>query len=865
MKRTLDNGLRLVVEERATAPVVALQMWVQVGSADESDAEAGLAHVHEHMLFKGTDDLGVGQIAAEVEAAGGEINAWTSLDQTVFHLVISSRFWERGLTVLADAIRRPSFDAEELAREREVVLEELRQAGDIPSREVSRRLLAAAYTVHPYRRPVLGDLETLERLGRDDVLAFYRSRYRPENMVLAVAGGVEAAAVASAVEQLLGDWRAVGPAATVERPVEPSQEGLRAVVATDRIHEAHLALAFHVPEVTHADVPPLDVLSLLLGQGTSCRLNQEVRRRRRLVTDVQAFTYTPGDPGLLLVSATTTPDKVPEALSGLLEELFRLGREPVGDDELRKARTMVEADAVFQRETAEGAARRLGYWESVAGDPHGEAAYMEAATRVGAEDVLRVAARYLRPENLTVSLLVPEPGEGEAGPDEAAVERAAHGAWGRVQARYADVALPAPAGAVAAVTLDNGLRLLVLEDRSVPVVALRALFRGGLRHETKDTAGIHTFLAELLTQGTATRSAEEIARAVDALAGSLTGFSGRNSFGLSGEFLARDFEAGFELFSDSLLHPSFPPDEVEKLRSLLLEEVRAQEDNAPGLVFRTFSEALFGEHPYHLDVMGTADSLSRMTAAQLAEHHAACFSAGRATLAVVGAVDPVQVVRLARRHFEADTRQAAPPPTVAQWEPPKAPRVVVRHRAQAQAHFVLGFAGVTIDDPDRFALEVLSTVLGGQGGRLFVEVRERRGLAYAVTSINLEGVEPGYLAVYAATAPERLAETVEAVRAVLAGVVEEPLPEAELTRARRYLVGAHDIGLQRAGALASTMAFDGAFSLGHDAWRRYADAVRAVTAEDVQRVAQRVLRLDAPTLAVLAPEGTTVPGAEEGE
>jgi len=647
----------------------------------------------------------------------------------------------------------------------------------------------------------------------------------------------------------------------VERPAEPAQDALRTVVATDRIHEAHIALGFHLPAITHPDVPALDVLALLLGQGASCRLNQEIRRRRRLVTDVQAFTYTPSDPGLLLVNATTTPERVLAGVSGLTEELFRLAHEPVPADELRKARTMVEADAVFQRETAEGAARRLGYWESVSGDPHGEIAYLEAASRVGAEDLMRVASTWLRPENMTASLLVPEE---EGPPDAAGVEQVVRESWDRVAARYADVALPPRAGQVTALTLDNGMRLLVVEDRSVPIVTLRAVYPGGLRYETPERAGIHTFLAEMLTHGTATRSAEEIARAVDVLAGQLSGFSGRNSFGLSGEFLARDFQAGFALFAESLIHPTFPPDEVEKLRSLLLEEVRAQEDNPAGLVFRAFAEALFGDHPYHLDMVGTPDSLSRLGRDDLAAHHARFFPPGGATLAIIGDVDPAQAVREARRHFDADRRAGEPPPGVEPWQPPSKPVVVHRAKEQAQAHFVLGYAGVTIEDPDRFALEVLATVLGGQGGRLFLDVRERRGLAYSVTALNLEGVEPGYFAVYAATAPQRLEETVAAVRDVLGSVRDAPLPDAELARARHYLVGAHDIGLQRIGALASTMAFDEAFGLGYDAWRSYADGIRAVTAADVQRVARRIL-VDESTLAVLAPKGTQVPGLSTGD
>ncbi len=856
VKRTLDNGLRVVIEERASSPVVALQLWVQAGSADESDAESGLAHVHEHMLFKGTERRGVGEIAGEIEAAGGDINAWTSLDQTVFHVVISSRWWKRGLDVLADAVMAPAFDGGELDKERDVILEELRSARDLPSREVSRQLFERAFAGHPYARPVLGVHETLAKFDRDDVLAFYRKWYRPENVVLSVAGGLDADDVMSEVGRLLGDWKGDEPKRPVAAPAEP--DGLRVVVGRDSISEAHVAMGFAVPEAKHPDVPALDVLAILLGQGESCRLNQEVRRRRQLVNGVQAFAYTPRQPGLMMVSATTQPDRLEGAVAGLLDEVFRLRHERVPAEELDKARTMVEADTVFQRETVEGAARRMGYWESVAGDPNAEESYLAAVRAVGPDELLRVANTYLTPHRLTVSALLPKDG---GGPDKAALEAAVAATEARVAARYSDNA-PDKTGAVVDLTLDNGLRLLVVEDRAVPIVAVRALFPGGLRYETKDTAGIHNFLAEMLTLGTPERSAEELAKAVDAMAGSLQGFSGRNSFGLSGEFLARDFRQGLELFAGCMLRPAFPSDEVDKTRALLLEDVRAQEDNPSGIAFRAFGKELFGDHPYALDVLGTMDSLSRLDGRALREHYERHFPPSAATLVVVGAVDSTEVVREVRRHFEADSRKAAPPAPLAPWPPPDQPRSVLRTKDRSQAHIVVGFPGTTIAAPDRFAVEVLSTLLGGQGGRLFLELRERRGLVYSVTSVNLEGIEPGYFAVYAATSPDKAAEAVSAIEQVLRSLAEAPPSAEELQRARRFLVGAHDIGMQRIGAVASTVAFDAAFGLGALAWHGYAERIQTVTAQDVQDVARRHLDLSTRILVVVGPEGTALPDGQ---
>src|SRR5216684_3662613 len=184
LRHRLPNGLTVLVEENHAAPVAALQVWVRVGSADELPGEAGLAHLHEHMLFKGTARRGPGEIASSIEGCGGEINAWTSFDQTVYHVVVASQFLAQGMDVLADAITSAAFDPEELRREIEVVCEEIKRSLDSPTRKLSKELFATAFTRHPYGRPVIGSEESVRSFTREGILRFYRRWYQPENCVL---------------------------------------------------------------------------------------------------------------------------------------------------------------------------------------------------------------------------------------------------------------------------------------------------------------------------------------------------------------------------------------------------------------------------------------------------------------------------------------------------------------------------------------------------------------------------------------------------------------------------------------------------------------------------------------------------------
>jgi zinc protease len=859
----LPNGLSVVIEENHVAPVVALQAWVNVGSADEPPEFAGIAHVFEHMLFKGTARRGVGQIAREIEAAGGEINAWTSFDQTVYHVVLASRFVETGLDILADALQSSAFDADELQRELKVVLEEVKQGEDTPSRVLSQALFSTAYARHPYRRPVIGTAKTVKSFTRDALVAFFRRHYVARNMTLVVVGDVDGARLEKRIAALFGkmapgDDKAALPA----RTKEPEQRAPRLRVVASDVKEAQLSLAFHVPGVAHEDVAALDLAAVLLGQGESARLTTTLKRERQLVSDAYAYAYTPRDPGLFVAGASLAPKELPRAAEALAAELFRLVEEPVTQAELDKARAIIESDTVYQKETVEGQARKLGFFETVAGGIEREAEYLRAVRHATPESIRAALGRYLTRENLTLAVLAPPSVAKDGFGDKllARIDRGRTLAADRWRPRRALPPAVAASTAPVRVRLPSGVRLVVQRDPSVALVAMRAVWPGGLRLEDEKTNGVGHLISQLLVRGTATRPGDAVVRELESLAGGIGGFSGRNSTGLRVEALARHWERALELLADCVLHPRFADDEIEKERRQILEEIRTRDDNVSSEAFRLFQRALFPKHPYRLDVVGTAESVTGLTRRRIVDHYRDAMPLDRLVVSIVGDVDPEAVVERARALFGAEpapstatpARSAAP-----KLEPPRAPDepiFVERKRQKQQGHIVHGFLGTTLHDPDRYALEVLSTILSGQGGRLFVELRDKKGLAYRVSAFHVEGVEPGYFAVYIATSPENIQVALDGIRDELARAVASPPSQEELDRAKRYLVGGHDISLQRRSALAAQLAFHAAYGLPDDEHLKYADRVLAVTAADVQRVARRFLDPRRSVTAIIRPD-----------
>lgn len=852
----LNNGLEVVLEENHAAPVVAFQAWVKIGAADEPPALAGIAHVFEHMLFKGTKKRGVGQIAREVESSGGEINAWTSHDETVYHLVLASRFFDTGLDILADTLMNSSFDAAELERERQVVLEEIKQGLDDPERQAGQGLFQSVFDIHPYGRPIIGNETTVRKLRREDILAFFAKNYVASNVTLVVVGDFDAVAAKKKIAQAFStmpEGSPVGP-----RPSQPEQNALRVQAGSRDVKEAQLLFGFRTPAINHPDIAALDLLAVLLGQGESSRLNLEVVRNRQLATNTSAYLFSARDPGALVIGVSLSPSRIEDATRAVLDEAFRLTQEDIRPEELAKARTILESDRVYDKETVQGYARKLGFFSAIAGDPNFEEHYLAALQKSTAADLRRVAAQYLRAANLTIYVQAPErkasKQQDKADRVAARVRKVAEAAETRASARFArSTAIVPDSDRVIRHVFPSGLKLLILRDSSVPVVALRATWVGGLRYEDDRSNGISNMLAALLARGTKTRSAEQIMTEVEGMAGSLTGYAGRNSLGLQAEFLSRYFDRGLDLVADCLLNATFSEDELEKERRIVLDDIRAQEDNLGQVAFKLFHSTMWSKHPYRLDPMGTTQSIAGLTRRKLINHYRQRYNTSNLTIAVVGDVDPARVRAKVAAVLGETPDQRLERPTVPVEPSRTEPAQVFKFLSKEQAHFVLGFQGVGFASPDRFPLEVLAYALSGQGGRLFTEIREKRALAYRVSAFSMEGIDPGYFAVYLASSPDNLEEAVKVVRQELHAAAEKGISVDELARAQRYLIGVHAIGLQRKSAIAAALAFHEAYGQGWKSYRQYGDNIMKVRIEDVARVARKYLDPQREVTAVVKP------------
>jgi zinc protease len=492
-------------------------------------------------------------------------------------------------------------------------------------------------------------------------------------------------------------------------------------------------------------------------------------------------------------------------------------------------------------------ARKLGSAQLAAGDPSFEDAYLARIASATQDELLRAAQEWLDPARISVVAVMPEAAPALA---PAGVEAAVAGGVSRTARRFATPRRGDAAERIHSYALPNGVRAFVLPRREVPVVAVRAAALGGQLAEREETAGIGSFLSGVWLRGTATRSSAEFARTVESLAADIDAFSGRSSLGLTLDCTSDAFAEMLPLWAETLGFPAFDQEEIERERRDVLAGLERREDRLGARAFDLFQRAHFERHPYRLPMPGTKESVASFDADAIAAHHAALIRPDNLVVAVVGDVDPDEAAGALAREL-ADLVQDDTKPLVLP-EPEPAPREIRRaseRKDRAQAHLVLGFRGAAIDDPDREALDVLAQVLAGQGGRLFLELRDRQSLAYSVSATNIVGYAPGTFCIYIATAPDKLEIAQRGILVELERLLASAPSESETERARRYLCGAHAIAQQRSGQRALAMALDARYGRGVDADRHFPERVRAVSAGDVLRVARRFIDLRAYTVA----------------
>ena len=832
----LKNGLTVYIIRDSRFPLVCTRLFVGTGSANETAEQAGISHVLEHMVFKGTEKRPKGQVARDVESLGGYLNAATSFDKTWFITDMPAKHWKTGMDVVKDMAFHPSLDPAELEAEKNVIVSELKGGDDTPTRRLFEDLQVAGLAHTVYGRPIIGFEKTIRAVTADDLRAYIRTWYQPQNMMLLVAGDIDPKAVLAHAEELFGDLKndtILPEPAPVQ--LEGAAGGPRVEVTRGPWNKVYLGIALPAPALGDQRSIDLDVLAYALGGDGTSQFYRKYRYEKQLVDSISVGNMSLNRAGLFYMVAQLDADKVEPFWQEFTRDLAALDAGKITPDVIERARFNYEDGMDRASETLDG----LTSWKATVqfelGGPQGEANVRHALAAVDSARLRQAQDLWLRPDQVRVRVLAPEKAKL---PDlDAILQRN----WpAPAVERQKAAAAAEKVGKREIVDLGQGRTVILQPDRTIPYVSLEILRPGGNALLKPADQGLAQLTAATLTDGCGTRDLDAMERFVAEHAASLSASAGVQSFTVSLTGPARFNADYFALLGDLLHKPTFAEKDVRRQADTLKAALVRRQDNPMSFMGSKINGFLFpGGQPYGFDGLGTTENQDRFGPGDVQAFWKQ-QNAQPWILSVAGDFDREKVLAFARS-LPVPTAPAVdvPQPT---WGADK--RLPLSLPGRQQAHLLLAFHAVPLDHPDAPALMLLESVLSGQSGLLFNKLRDEQGLGYTVTAFYRSLPEAGFMAFYIGTTPRNLDVARQGFSGIIKDIKTDLLPAELLAKGLNRMEGSYYRGRQSLGARADEAASERLLGQPQDFQKRLLEKAAKVTPEQLREVARKYLLVD---------------------
>jgi zinc protease len=867
----LDNGLTVVVRESKRVPVVSFWIWYHVGARNEPLGRTGISHWVEHMLFKGTPDYQPGEIFRTINKFGGTLNGFTSLDFTAYFETLPNTQLELAVSIEADRMQNAIFDPEEFEKERTVILSEREGNENNPGFHLREEMMGAAFRAHPYGQSVIGFESDLKAMTRDELYEHYRTYYTPRNSTVVVVGDVDVDEAVALVDRHFGKIDP-GPEIPEVRIAEPEQMAERRVVVRRPAPSKQMLVGWHSPEASHPDAPAMEVLDTLIsgGKGIGLGSGGGMGRSSRLYRSLVASGLCSGagsgymlsiDPHLFSISATLLPDTTEEQVeSTVFGQVRQLRDEPVPQEELDRAIKQIRAQFAYAGESVTHQAYWLGSMGTVAPEVDPDD-FLERVAAVTPADVQRVANTYLKEGRFSLAWLIPEEPGGGAENGDVAVEAATM--IGR-PAFYSDghseevmAGAPRTKLDIEERRLSNGGLLLANYDQTSEAAVIELRIPAGSTLDG-ELPGLARLTGQMMTRGTETFTFDQFNEELDSLGAAIGVSTEREYVDISVQCLKEDAARLIELMAEVVKRPSFPEDELQRVRAQSLNALRRTIDDTRSEAAHRLRTMIYPEgHPLYHRAIGTEETLSSMSRDALVDYHRRAFTANDAIFAVAGGLETDTAARLIDDAFRDWT--PVEDPARINVEPVAAPAEQFRSTGsipgKSQADVAIGIPTVDRNHPDYEALRMGNLILGRLGlmGRLGANVRDTQGLAYYAFSNLSSGRTFGRWTAQAGVNPENVDRAIEAVIHEVQRLREEYVDSEELADGRSFMIGSLPIGLESSGAIVGTMLQIAFYDLGLDYIERLPERLEAVTPEAIRDAAQKYLDPNRFAIAVVGP------------
>ncbi|WP_415718268.1 M16 family metallopeptidase [Maridesulfovibrio sp.] len=779
----LKNGMSVLIKEDDRFPLVNVRLFVHAGSAYENPDQAGISHLLEHMVFKGTETRGPGETAREIESVGGDMNAATSFDYTVYYVEVPDNEWKLGMDIVTDMTFNAKIDPEELKSEREVVLSELERGEDNPGSRIFKTLQSIVWKDSSYQWPIIGYRDTVKGLSSEDIHAYIDRLYQPQSMLLTVVGKIDPEEVVKEAEKLCGSRKSVAPVVPPTSFNIPATGKTTVKVVPGKWNKAYIGAAFPIPGLDSAKIAGLETLCELLGGGETSRLYRKFKYEKRMVDSISVSSLTLERGGMLYVFATLDADKVDEFWKELMIELSSVDFNDFTDREMDRVVINLEDSMFLTKETLSGLASKLGYFQFFEDGQQAEENYLYDLRNITREQLQQLYDEYFVPEKLAACMLMPEGVKADANSFEKVV--AENWPSKSKTAAKADVSGP---GEAATIELANGSKIVFIPDTTLPYTALSMYWVGGDADLTSEEQGLAAMVSQSLTRGTESLNATELEDFISDRAASLGATAGREVFAINAKFPSRFTADMLPLISEVISKPRFAPEELDRAKQDQISAIKRKEDRPLSLAFRNIFPFLYKDGSYSYFHMGMPEVVNKFSRKDVISYWQK-QSSRPFVIAVCGDYDREALAEFATKldgKLVTASEDVAVP--VSNWGAERDLTMTLPDRNQAHLMVVFPVPGME-DEKTTAALSLLRASLAGQSGLLFRDLRDKQGLGYTVTAFLWQAPKTGFMAFYIGTKPEQLEQAMAGFDNTVKMLKEKDLPDVEIQRARNILRG----------------------------------------------------------------------------
>lgn len=871
----LKNGLRVVLHEDRSTPVVAVNVWYHVGSKNEETGRTGFAHLFEHLMFQGSKSYN-NDYFTPLQEAGGNINGTTNQDRTYYYETVPSNFLELALFLEADRLGGllEAVTQEKLDNQRDVVKNERRQRVDNQAYGTAfEKIGEIMYPKgHPYNWTTIGSLEDLQSASMDDVKSFFRRYYTPNNTVLVLAGDFNEKQARGWIEKYFGPI-AKGGDITRPNPEMPKlDKEIRTTIDDPLAPLPRRFMVWHGVKQYSPDEAALDILGNILSSGRGSRLQSTLIYSKEMAQQVGAFNGTNEIGGTFQIQATARPGKSLDDIEKEINlEIERIKKDPPTAEEIARSKNSIESQTIFGLQTVLGKGGQVSNYAGYVGNANYFQADLDRYAKVSAADIQRVANTYLTANRLVMTYN-PKRGDGpranSAGNQPTSVK-----AEKKDQAKTDAQAATLPkAGPIPKFTLppiqktklSNGLEVWMVEQNELPIVSMNLVLKTGTANEPDDRTGVAGFTTSLIDDGTKNRSAVDIANQLQSIGASVNAGGGWDSTNVTMQTLTKNLDKALEIYADVITNPTFPANELESLRGRSLVGLRQQKANPNAIANIAYNKVLYGNHPYGRD--NTEATLKAITRNDLVKYYESTFKPNNGVLIVVGKYKKAEL----KKKLEA---------AFAEWKPgdvslkslPAAKQLdrtgiyLIDRPNSAQSVVSIGQIGIDRMNPDYFPVVIMNSILGGAiTSRISMNLREDKGYTYGANSGLQYRRGPGPFRaggdIQTAVTKEAIIEFIKELNGIRGAI---PITAKELDYNKQSLIRRYPSAFETVGGISGQLSNLVVYGLPGSYFNDYILKINAVTLDDVNRVAKQYLDPSKMAIVIVGDRKVVEPGLKE--